>query len=38
MNDSWVFRLQDPIYDSIRRDPRFRAILKRLRYAEAIWR
>ena len=30
MNDSWTSRLQDPIYDSIRREPRFQAMRKPL--------
>jgi TolB-like protein/cytochrome c-type biogenesis protein CcmH/NrfG len=38
MNDSWTSRLQDPIYDSIRREPRFQAMRKRLRYPESTWR
>jgi len=37
-NDAWISRLEDPIYDSIRREPRFRATLQRLRYPESMWR
>ena len=37
-NDSWWYQLQDPIYDSIRGDPRFKETLKRLRYPEPMWR
>ena len=37
LNDSWISRLQDPIYDSIRQEPRFEGLLKRTGYPQATW-
>jgi hypothetical protein len=37
LNDSWISRLQDPIYDSIRQEPRFKGLLKRTGYPQATW-
>jgi tetratricopeptide (TPR) repeat protein len=36
--DAWLAQLQDPMFDPARRNPRFRAVLKRLRYPESMWR
>jgi hypothetical protein len=36
--DSWLSQLQDPLFDPARDNPRFKALLKRLRYPESMWR
>jgi TolB-like protein/predicted Ser/Thr protein kinase len=35
---SWLGQLQDPLLDPARDNPRFKALLKRLRYPEAMWK
>jgi hypothetical protein len=36
--DPWLAQLQDPLLDPARNNPRFKAVLKRLRYPESMWR
>jgi Flp pilus assembly protein TadD len=35
---SWLAQLQDPLLDPARDNPRFKAVLKRLRYPESMWK
>jgi TolB-like protein/Flp pilus assembly protein TadD/predicted DNA-binding transcriptional regulator AlpA len=35
--DSWMLTLGNPIYDPLRREPRFTALLKRVGYPESMW-
>jgi tetratricopeptide (TPR) repeat protein len=37
-NDSWLAQLPDGGFRALRQEPRFKALLKRLRYPEAMWR
>ena len=36
--DSWLIQLEDPVYDHLRGQPRFKALLKRIGYPESMWR
>jgi serine/threonine-protein kinase len=36
--DAWLAQLQDPLLDPARGNPRFKALLKRLRYPEQMWK
>ena len=36
--DAWLGQLQDPLLDPARDNPRFKALLKRLRYPESMWK
>ena len=38
LEDGWLYQLEDPLYDLVRQEPRFQALLRRLRYPEAMWR
>jgi len=37
-NDSWLAQLPDGGFRALRQEPRFKALLKRLRYPEAMWK
>jgi len=36
--DSWMVQLEDPVYDHLRSEPRFKTLLKRFGYPEPMWR
>ena len=36
--DSWLAQLADGGFRALRQEPRFKALLKRLRYPEAMWK